>query len=314
MNKAFSKDNYCFVISLGPKHTRYCRCLLSSLRYFGMNALIYILNDGNTDVSQLAKIKGVTIIDVNDINKQHDINLIGLLSKLNFYFFPRLGYDYDYYVYFDADSIVLENFEDKFIGQEFDFGILHGSVVDVSTDSNRKMFTKYAYDPAHDAEKLNSNERYYFSSGHFIINKSILDIDHLRRHRHDMFSSFKNESSFKFFGDQGYLNYYVNELHLEKRKILLIDIGLYGKDAGMFDYKDVISKKYNGKSFIHYTGPSRYPFLFQHNYAPLLRFYTKLFYRYISNAPVLARTRDTIKETNAKDIYRLFRYQLFSRK
>jgi len=305
----FSTDNYCIVISLGPKHTVYCRCLLSSIRYFGITAPIYILNDGNKHIEQLARISNVTIIDTKEINKNHDLKLTGLLNKLNLYFLPEAGYDYDYYVHFDADSFLLANFENKYTGKEFDFAVMQGGVLDFSDKENLRIFNKYAYDPNVGRTELLASQ-IYFSSGHFIINKKLFDKDHLRLYRKDINTDFSTDAFFKF-GDQGYLNFYINELNLKGNVILLDDIGLYGKEPNMFDCNDVINKKYDTKSFIHYTGPSRHAFLFQHNYSELLKFYTKLFYKYISKKPSITRAKDAISETSIKDIYRLLRYHLF---
>lgn len=271
------------VITVSSDHVHYCKSLLASINYYNSELPIIILKDGVFQESfDKNKFNNITVVNSNDINKIHDLDLYILLNKLNILFLPDLGLEYDYYFHLDADSIVTNKIE---INNNFDFQILQGSKLNYNEGNHKKWVNQYAFDPLDFPEyKFDLNNFYYFSASHIVISKKIIPYlkELLIEHRYEMNKHFLNDKRIKF-NDQGFFNLAVNILSFSKKiNINAKNFGIYGKEKStsypLLTLDNVIGKKNTDVLFIHYTGPSRKMFLKNHNFGQILQFFSKKYY------------------------------------
>lgn len=273
-----------FVISLYKDHIIYVRALIASLKHYHPEIPILILKDGSFKFYCDYEKFNVSVIDSMSINKLHGFKLFQLLNKINILFLPEYGYEYDYYIHFDADSILTNkiDFTDKEILK--DFVILQGGIKPFD-DSTSSVISKYAFNP-NDFEEffLNLTEFYFFSSGHFVLNKSTFSFlkDFLSRYRFDMNMDFSHSKKLKF-GDQGFFNLAINVLKTAKKiTVGIVDYAIYAKQKQEnfpnLSLKHIETKLDTGVLFIHFTGPSRRNRLLKHNYGDLLYYFSKKYF------------------------------------
>lgn len=272
------------VITLYQEHLHYFKVLIASIKYFNPDIPVIILKDGDFF---LKNIENVKIIDVKTINKLHGLNLRGLLNKLNMFYLPEYGYDFDYYLHLDADSVLLTNINYFLPDNDLDFAAYQGEIINYEIPTLAKMFDKYAFNPQDIDTPLLLNKLAYFSGGHFLIHRSFLNKEIIIQYRKLMNTDFDPPNVFKS-GDQGFWNFYVNySIANGNSRILLKNIGIYGKENPAkypsISLKNILSKANIDYSFIHYTAPSRKVSLKKHHFGVILWFFYLMYYKKYSN-------------------------------
>lgn len=280
------KKSLAIVISLAKSHIHYCKALIASIEHYGIENPVIVIKDGDFKINSIEKKQNVTVLSTKEINTYHSFELTGLLTKINICFLPEMGYAFDYYMHMDADSIITSSdFKTKLENLKNDFYIFQGKAIDYSDEKLAKTFNNFAFVPeAFSNAKFNLKHLWYFSSGHFAMN--LLFIEHLKTYlkdyRNELNTGFSKQTRFKF-GDQGFFNFVVNVLALQKAiQVKKINSGIYGKEKED-NYKTltintVVEKINTEVDFIHYTGPSRKPFLKAHNFGEILYFFNRKFY------------------------------------
>lgn len=276
---------FCFVVTTWKRDLRYAKPSLESICYWHPNAPIKMIVDGDADAECLRKIPSVVSIDrTSGLQHLHGLELRGLLSKLNLFFFD----EYDYYIFVDADSVfvgeVLSGLRERL---PFDFIALDGRHLDLCKAENERLFSKYCFSP----QKLREiGEKFpeqviYFSSGHFCVRRGLLARDYLAKWRPHMNVDFSKNRLFNF-GDQGFLNYAVNMLSSQGTiKSELWHITINGKRNSL-EFREVNLEQVRAKMnvsyrIIHWTGPSRRWRFCDHNFGWALEFYREMYYRRI---------------------------------
>ncbi len=274
------------VITLANHHIHYCKALIASINYFNPLFLIIVLKDGDFDTRFLEEFENVNIVSAREVNKLHHLNLDGLLNKLNLFFLPEFGFEFDFYIHFDADSILTHTINLEMFNDNCDFYILQGGTINPSDDAAMNNMAKYAFRPADFPEyRFSTSHLYFFSASHIVLNRSMFPIliEMVRTHRYELNKVFLNDKRIKF-NDQGFLNLAINLLLFEKRiTVKLFDCGIYGRDNPhdnpLLNLENVISKKETNVYFIHYTASSRRVLIEDHQYADILHFFLMLFYK-----------------------------------
>lgn len=275
-----------FVITLTESHLHYCKALVSSVVFFHPNYQILIIKDGRFSTVCFEKFDNIEILTSADINKYHSYDLNGLLTKINIVFLPLLGYNYKYYIHLDADSILTNPLDFEKYDEDFDFSILQGEVFDCKNQNQMEIMNNYAFNPNEFNEyNFDKNKLYYFSSSHIIFNKDIFcHIEPLiSKHRYEMNKDFSKDKRFKF-GDQGFLNFAVNELYYRNLiKVKVDNCAIFGYEDKinypLLTLENVSNNKNTTISIIHYTNSSRKTKIINHNYGDILDFFLKLHYK-----------------------------------
>ncbi|WP_033956534.1 hypothetical protein [Psychroserpens jangbogonensis] len=275
------------VISLAKSHIHYCKALIASIEHYGIENQVIVLKDGDFNIKSIENKENVTVISTKEINTYHDLKLTGLLTKINLCFLPEMGLVYDYYLHMDADSIITSSdFKAKLENLKNDFYILQGKSLDYHDEKLAKLFNNFAFKPTSFEEvQFDLKHLWYFSSGHFIMSKGLIKpIKHyLTQYRDELNTGFSKQTRFKF-GDQGFFNFVVNILSFQNElEVKAVNNGIYGKEDEAKYQKlniDAVKEKTSTEvDFIHYTGPSRKPFLKAHNFGNVLYFFNKEFYK-----------------------------------
>ncbi|MEY8848346.1 hypothetical protein AB9K26_06005 [Psychroserpens sp. XS_ASV72] len=280
------KQSLAIVISLAKSHVHYCKALIASIEHYGIKNPVIIFKDGDFNLDSISQRKNVTVLSTEELNACHDFNLRGLLNKINICFLPEMGFDYDYYLHMDADSIITsQSFKSVIESSKSDFSILQGKQVDYLNSDIAKVFDNFAFVPStFENTSFDLKNMWYFSSGHFIVNKTLINPlkSYLKVYRNELNTGFSKDTRFKF-GDQGFFNFVVNVLSYEGTiDVSLINDGIYGKEKAVnhneLTLDNVVKKRDTGVDFIHYTGPSRKANLKSHNFGDILHFFNKSFY------------------------------------
>ncbi|GGK60807.1 MULTISPECIES: hypothetical protein [Flavobacteriaceae] len=273
------------VITLSKNLVHYCKALVASIKYFNSELPIIIIKDGSFSIPEFRGVENIFIEDSKDFNKLHNLDLYILLSKLNILYLPEMGYDYDYYVHLDADSI-LTNKIDLFSNEIYDFYILQGALKNYNEGNTKKFINQYAFNPDDFPEyQFDLKNFYFFSASHIALHKRIFPIlkEYLIKHRFELNKIFLNDKRIRF-NDQGFLNLITNVLSFNKElKIKVNNCGIYGKETPenypLLNLNNIINKVNTEVLFIHYTGPSRKLSLRDHNYGDILVYFSIMFYK-----------------------------------
>lgn len=273
------------VITLSSSHIHYCKALVASINYFNPEFPVIILKDGEFNTSFLDNQQNVKVVSSKDVNKLHNLDLYILLNKLNILFLPELGFDYDWFIHLDADSVLTNPIDIDIFSDDFDFCILQGSIFNRNDEKHMKSISHYAFNPSDFPEyNFDSDQLFYFSASHIAINKRVIPllIDGVKKHRYELNKEFLNDKRIKF-NDQGFLNLLVNNLSYENQiKVKVKDCGIYGYqdevDFPLLNLQNIIAKKETKVVFIHYTGSSRKATLKAHKYGEILEYFVKLFH------------------------------------
>src|SRR5438046_5642145 len=95
---------FCFVATTWRKDLHYAKVLIESLNYFHPEIPVKVIVDGDASAAFLNKAPNVISIDrTRDLQELHGLDLRGLLSDLNLFFFD----DFDYFIRVDADSVLI---------------------------------------------------------------------------------------------------------------------------------------------------------------------------------------------------------------
>jgi hypothetical protein len=278
---------FCFLVTTWKRDLRYAKPCLESIQYWHPDAPIKVIVDGDADAECLGKIPSVVSIDrTADLQHLHGLELRGLLSDLNLFFFD----DYDYYIRVDADSAfvgeVLSGLRERL---PFDFVSLDGTHLDLSKPENDQLFSQYCFSPQ---ELREMGEKFpeqvmYFSGGHFCVRRGLFGQDYLAKWRPYMSPEFRKDLLFKF-NDQSFLNYAVNTLSSQgsmRSELWHVTINGRRKPSEFREIKlEQVRAKMNVNSrIIHWTGPTRRWRFCDHNFGWALEFYRELWYRRIGS-------------------------------
>jgi hypothetical protein len=277
-----SSNKFCFVVTTWKRDLRYAKPLLESIHYWHPDVPVKVIVDGEANADALWKIPNVISIDrTSDLQKLHGLDLRGLLSDLNLFFFE----DYDYYVRIDADSVLIGDVLEGIRAQlPFDFLSPDGTELDLQKPEQDRLFSQYCFSPA-EIRALGEDfpdRVVYFSGGHFCARKCIFSRDYIAKWRPHMSPEFRKDLLFKF-NDQSFLNYAVNALgargELEGK---LWHVTVNGKQTAG-DHPELSKEKLQNREntqsrLIHYTGPARRWRFEDHNFGWSLSFFNELWY------------------------------------
>lgn len=279
-------QNIAIVISLSYNHIHYCKALIASIEHFNPSTPIIIIKDGNFNTDVIDRRKNISVIDTKYINEFHQLDLDFLLTKLNIFFLPQLGFNYEYFIHMDADSVLTNPLSlNMFSKKKYDFFIFQGNKISYHNEKQQQQMNHYAFDPNNFPEySFNLEQLFFFSSSHIAINKRIIPLltKYLSTHRYEINKILLKNKRIRF-NDQGFLNLVINVLSNKGEiKVKLDNCGIYGKDKPfnypMLTVNNIKSKMKINILFIHFTGPSRKVRLKTHNYGDILSFFVKLFY------------------------------------
>jgi hypothetical protein len=277
-----SSARFCFVVTTWKRDLRYAKPLLESIHYWHPDVPVKVIVDGEVNANVLWKVPNVVSIDFTaNLQKLHRLDLRGLLSDLNLFFFD----DYDYYIRVDADSVLIGEVLEGIRAQlPFDFLSLDGRDLDLKRTEHERMFCQYCFSPA---EMRNLGEDFpdhalYFSGGHFCARKHLFSRDYMAKWRPHMSPEFRKDLLFKF-NDQSFLNYAVNAFGARgELKAKLWHVTINGKRTTL-DHPECSEEKVRNREsgrfrLIHYTGPSRRWRFDDHNFGWSLSFFNELWY------------------------------------
>jgi FkbM family methyltransferase len=264
--------NTCFVVTACQKDIHYARMLLASMHWFCAEFPVIVIGDGGLKASAVSNLPNVhRFYDSGGIPASRSLLLRGLLSKLNLFFLD----EFDYYVFCDADSILIGDLMGTMKGQRpFDFlGLDSRGQYDMANEEHRKMYSHYVFS-IDEAQKracpLPYDALVYFQSSHFCVKRNAQWAGLIEEWRHEMKTDYSPEGFLKF-GDQGFLNFAVNSLgHAKRMKVKMTSVVINGK-RNPADFPDVnmtriMEKRPGTQDVIHYTAHSRRLTLKAHNF------------------------------------------------